>query len=120
MSREANIPLVLWITAAMVAHLAGGESAVQVAQVQQDRADLRAIARGMRGRSTPRERAPFVYRDRGSMAVIGKAKAVVEIGRFRLTRRGRHMHLDVAVDARKYRELLEVSARRESWDWGDQ
>ena len=41
------------------------------------------IARGMRGRSTPRERAPFVYRDRGSMAVIGKAKAVVEIGRFR-------------------------------------
>src|SRR3954467_8177713 len=53
MSREANIPLVLWITAAMVAHLAGGESAVQVAQVQQDRADLRAIARGMREQLHP-------------------------------------------------------------------
>lgn len=53
MSREANIPLVLWITAAMVAHLAGGESAMQVAQVQQDRADLRALARGMREQLHP-------------------------------------------------------------------
>jgi hypothetical protein len=53
MSREANIPLVLWITAAMVAHLAGGESAVQVAQVAQDRADLRAIARGVREQLHP-------------------------------------------------------------------
>jgi hypothetical protein len=44
---------------------------------------------------------------------------VAEVGRFRLTRRGRIVHLDVAVDARKYRELLEVSARRESWDWGE-
>ena len=32
---------------------------------------------------SPRARAPFVYRDKGSMAVIGKAKAVVHIGRFR-------------------------------------
>jgi hypothetical protein len=53
MSRDANIPLVLWITAAMVAHLAGGGGAVQVAQVQQDRADLRAIARGMREQLHP-------------------------------------------------------------------
>lgn len=42
-----------------------------------------------------------------------------EIGRFHLTRRGHVVHLEVAVDARKYRQLLEVGARRESWDWGD-
>ena len=40
------------------------------------------IAREVRGRSTPRQRQPFVYRDKGSMAVIGKAKAVAQIGRF--------------------------------------
>jgi hypothetical protein len=45
---------------------------------------------------------------------------VAEVGRFRLTRRGRIVHLDVAVDARQYRELLEVGARRESWDWGEE
>jgi hypothetical protein len=44
---------------------------------------------------------------------------VVEVGRFRLTRHGHIVHLDVAVDALKYRELLEVGARRESWDWGE-
>src|SRR5689334_18666772 len=53
MSREANIPLVLWITAALVVHLTGGGGAVQVAQVAQDRADLRAIARGMREQLHP-------------------------------------------------------------------
>jgi hypothetical protein len=42
-----------------------------------------------------------------------------EVGRFRLTRRGRHVHLEVAVDARKYRALLEVWTRREAWDWGE-
>jgi NADH dehydrogenase len=42
-----------------------------------------AIAREVTGRATPAERTPFVYRDKGSMAVIGKAKAVAEIGRFR-------------------------------------
>jgi NADH dehydrogenase len=36
------------------------------------------------GRSTPTKRKPFVYRDKGSMAVIGKAKAVAHIGRFKL------------------------------------
>jgi hypothetical protein len=42
-----------------------------------------------------------------------------EVGRFRLTRRGRHVHLDVAVDARKYQELIDVWRRREAWDWGE-
>jgi NADH:ubiquinone reductase (H+-translocating) len=43
----------------------------------------RSIAREVQGRSRPEARKPFVYRDKGSMAVIGKAKAVAQIGRFR-------------------------------------
>jgi NADH dehydrogenase len=39
------------------------------------------IAREMEGRSSPAARAAFVYRDKGSLAVIGKAKAVAQIGR---------------------------------------
>ncbi len=42
-----------------------------------------------------------------------------EVGRFRLTRRGRIIHLDVAVDGRKFRQLLEVWADRTAWDWGE-
>jgi NADH dehydrogenase len=41
-----------------------------------------AIARDVSGGATPAGRKPFVYRDKGSMAVIGKAKAVAQIGRF--------------------------------------
>jgi NADH dehydrogenase len=41
----------------------------------------RTIAGEVLGRSTPAHRSPFVYRDKGSMAVIGKAKAVAQIGR---------------------------------------
>ena len=39
------------------------------------------IARETAGRATRADRKPFVYRDKGSMAVIGKAKAVAQIGR---------------------------------------
>jgi putative restriction endonuclease len=53
-------------------------------------------------------------------AALEPGMDVAEAGRFRLTRRGHLVHLDVAVDARKYRELLEVGARRESWDWGEE
>jgi NADH dehydrogenase len=42
----------------------------------------RTIAGEVSGRSTPADRKPFVYHDKGSMAVIGKAKAVAQIGRF--------------------------------------
>jgi hypothetical protein len=42
-----------------------------------------------------------------------------EVGRFRLTRKGRIVHLDVAVDGRKFRQLLEVWADRKAWDWGE-
>jgi NADH dehydrogenase len=41
----------------------------------------RTIAREVEGGSSPTARAPFVYRDKGSLAVIGKAKAVAQIGR---------------------------------------
>lgn len=43
-----------------------------------------------------------------------------EVGRFRFTRTGRHIHLDVHVDGRKYRKLLEVWSRKDAWDWGEE
>ena len=48
--------------------------------IQMGRYAGRAIAAGVTGRSG--DRKPFVYRDKGSMAIIGKAKAVAVIGRF--------------------------------------
>ncbi|HEY7309796.1 MAG TPA: Uma2 family endonuclease [Gemmataceae bacterium] len=42
-----------------------------------------------------------------------------EVGRFRFTRRGRYVQLDVAVDARKYQELLPLWSDRSAWDWGE-
>ena len=48
MSREAHIPLALWISAAIVAHLAGGSGAVEVAKVYEDRAQFRAFVHGVR------------------------------------------------------------------------
>ena len=44
----------------------------------------RMIASEVAGRSTPARRAPFVYRDKGSLAIIGKAKAVAHIGRWKI------------------------------------
>lgn len=42
------------------------------------------IAAETAGRSRPARRRPFVYRDKGSMAVIGKSKAVAQLGRLHL------------------------------------
>lgn len=42
-----------------------------------------------------------------------------EVGRFQLTRRGRLVSLDVAIDGRRHRELLATWADHSSWDWGD-
>ena len=44
----------------------------------------RVIAMEVEGRSSPAARSPFVYRDKGSLAVIGKAKAVAQIGRLQV------------------------------------
>jgi hypothetical protein len=48
MSREAHIPLALWVCAAILAHMGGGEGAVEVAKTIDDRAQLRAVAHAMR------------------------------------------------------------------------
>jgi NADH dehydrogenase len=63
-----------------------GQPVPGVAQggIQMGRYAGRTIAAETAGRSTPAQRKPFVYRDKGSMAVIGKAKAVAHIGRFQL------------------------------------
>src|SRR6187399_2895636 len=44
MGREPNIPLFLWIAAAILTHLTWGGGADQVAEVFQERADLRRFA----------------------------------------------------------------------------
>ncbi len=43
------------------------------------------IAAETSGRCTPAQRRPFRYRDKGSLATIGKARAVAQIGRFHFT-----------------------------------
>lgn len=50
--------------------------------IQMGRYAGRTIAAESSGRRTVAERLPFVYWDKGQMAVIGKARAVAEIGRF--------------------------------------
>jgi NADH dehydrogenase len=57
---------------------------VAQAAIQMGRYAGRTIASETAGRSTPEGRAAFVYRDKGSMAIIGKAKAVAQIGKWKL------------------------------------
>jgi NADH:ubiquinone reductase (H+-translocating) len=54
---------------------------VAQAGIQTGRYAGRTIAREVSGGLSGGERKPFVFRDKGSMAVIGKAKAVAWIGR---------------------------------------
>jgi hypothetical protein len=42
-----------------------------------------------------------------------------EAGRFQLTRRGRLVFLDVAVDGKQYEKIQATHADREAWDWGE-
>lgn len=53
--------------------------------IQMGRYAGQVIAAETTGRASPASRRPFVYHDKGSMAVIGKAKAVAQIGRFQIT-----------------------------------
>lgn len=47
--------------------------------------EARYVAKVIRAGTTRRNRHPFVYRNRGTLAAIGRAKAVAEIGRLRLS-----------------------------------
>jgi NADH dehydrogenase len=60
-----------------------GEPVPGVAQggIQMGRYAGEVIARETSGQATVADRQPFVYRDKGSMAVIGKAKAVAQLGK---------------------------------------
>jgi NADH dehydrogenase len=44
----------------------------------------RTIAAEVSGKSTPAQRQPFRYRDKGSLAVIGKARAVAQVGKLKV------------------------------------
>jgi NADH dehydrogenase len=57
---------------------------VAQAGIQMGRYAGRTIANEATGRTTPLSRATFVYRDKGTMAIIGKAKAVAQIGNWNL------------------------------------
>jgi NADH dehydrogenase len=63
-----------------------GQPVPGVAQggIQMGRYAGEVVAREVSGRSAPANRKPFVYHDKGSMAVIGKAKAVAVIGRHKV------------------------------------
>jgi Uma2 family endonuclease len=66
------------------------------------------------------EAASWEQAARPQTAVLDSDAEQAEVGRFRFTRRGRHVHLDVAVDARKYQELLCLWSDRAVWDWGEE
>lgn len=53
--------------------------------IQMGRYAGEVIAAETSGQSTRLARKPFTYDDKGSMAVIGKAKAVAQIGRFQIS-----------------------------------
>lgn len=48
MSREQNVPLLLWISTALLAHIATGGGADRLARIFEDRADLHRFADGIR------------------------------------------------------------------------
>src|SRR5262249_36763520 len=53
MSREQNVPLLLWISTAIVVHIVSGGGAEQVARVIEDRSELQYFARSIRGKLQP-------------------------------------------------------------------
>lgn len=73
------------MAAATSADTGGPVPGVAQGGIQMGRYAGKIVADEVRARSTPPQRQPFVYRDKGSMAVIGKARAVAQIGRLRFT-----------------------------------
>src|SRR5689334_18427103 len=53
MSREQNVPLLLWISTAILAHIATGGGAEQVARILEDKYELVSFARTIRGKLQP-------------------------------------------------------------------
>jgi hypothetical protein len=53
MSREQNVPLLLWISTAILAHIATGGGADQVARIIEDRSELQSFARSIRVKLQP-------------------------------------------------------------------
>jgi NADH dehydrogenase len=58
---------------------------VAPAGIQMGRYAGETIAAELAHATSPKARRPFVYRDKGTMAVIGKAKAVAVIGRLQVS-----------------------------------
>jgi hypothetical protein len=57
---------------------------------------------------------------RPKIAQLASAVQQTEAGRFQLTRRGRLVYLDVAVDGRRHQAILTRWADRKAWDWGEE
>ena len=53
MSREPNVPLLLWISTAILAHIATGGGADQISRVLEERTEIRSFARSVRDRLRP-------------------------------------------------------------------
>jgi NADH dehydrogenase len=73
------------MAAAISADTGGPVPGVAQAAIQMGRHVGLTIAAELAGRQTLANRPAFVYRDKGTMAVIGKAKAVAVIGKMRLS-----------------------------------
>jgi NADH dehydrogenase len=72
------------MAAATSADTGGPVPGVAQAGIQTGRYAGRVIADEVAGRSAPAARTPFAYRDKGSMAVIGKRRAVARIGKWKV------------------------------------
>lgn len=79
----------VFVTGDMAAAISAdtGKPVPGVAQggIQMGRYAGEVIAAETSGQATRLARKPFTYHDKGSMAVIGKAKAVAQIGRFQIS-----------------------------------
>src|SRR6476659_1930836 len=68
MSREQNVPLLLWISTAIIVHIASGGGAEQIARVIEDRSELQYFARSIRGRMQPPQSIEVAFENLGPKA----------------------------------------------------
>lgn len=67
MARDPNIPLFLWVAAAIVAHLSWGGGAEQVAEVFEERADVRRFAASVQRQLRSRFSMEIALLDEGTL-----------------------------------------------------